>query len=82
MESIEETLDKLGFRHRYDTFFTYWKEIDDYEIIFSKHISNTDWVCTLVSHDTDHSDEITINYNCTTEWALNIVKLLEEAPNE
>ena len=70
-------LSDLGWKTRFDTFETYWKEINDYEIIVSKHINSKSWDCTLVQHfDENGSDEININCDATFDWVIKLVDLL------
>jgi hypothetical protein len=71
-----DKLIELGWKWRYDTFETYWKQIYNYEIIVSKHIKyEKAWTCTLVKNE-GGNDEITISHDCSFEWVKKIEDLL------
>lgn len=76
-----QKLSDLGWKTRFDTFETYWKEINDYEIVVSKHINSKSWDCTLVQHFDEYTDkmesaEVTINLNATFDWVIKLVDIL------
>ena len=69
---------QLGWLNRCDTFDSYYKKINHYEIVVSRHISEEKWQCTLVEwneNGTD-SDEITISYDCDFYFVTEITNLL------
>ncbi len=71
-------LSEMGWSNRCDTYDTYSKKINDYEIMVHKHINSKDWQCTLVEWNENGSlsDEITINYDASFEWVVSIAELL------
>ena len=71
-------LSDLGWRNRCDTFDTYYKKINDYEVCVSKHINSKSWSVTLVEWDEsgNNSDEITINYDATFDWVVQLTEVL------
>ncbi len=71
-------LTSLGWNSRFDTFETYYKKIGDYEIIVSKHISETKWDCTLVEWNEEVINEITLNSDYDFEWIIKLVDVLEK----
>lgn len=76
---MHRLLDRPGWTNRCDTYDTYYKTINDFEVIVSKHISKTKWSCTLVQWlDSKDSDEIVIREDCTFEWIVYLTNLLEK----
>ena len=73
---VMRRLSELGWQNRCDTFDTYYKKINNYEIVVSKHIKETKWQVTLVLHDGGFEDEITINEDAKLEWIISITELL------
>lgn len=69
-------LTHLGFTNRCDTFDTYSKKLEDYTIHVSKYINDKHWVCTLT--DNDGNDEITINYDTTLKWIIELENILSK----
>lgn len=63
---------KLGWQHRLDTFDTYFTKIGNYEIVVSKHNSETKWSCVLIQDD----NEIKLSENTTVTDVLKIHNLL------
>ena len=86
-ETLQKTLAEIGDqishhevlrKNRCDTFDTYYKKINDYEVCVSKHINSKSWSVTLVEWDEsgNHSDEITINYDATFDWVIQLTDVL------
>lgn len=68
-----------GFTNRCDTFDTYYKEIkENLELCIFKHIKDKNWSCSLIQniHEYNLNDEITISYDCTFEWVMDLEKIL------
>lgn len=78
IDAVMCRLSDLGWRNRCDTFDTYYKKINDYEVCVSKHINSKSWSVTLVEWDEsgNHSDEITINYDATFDWVIQLTEVL------
>jgi hypothetical protein len=74
-------LSDLGWKNQFDTFDTYYKKINNYEVIVSKHIDSKCWSVTLVSWDEsrNYSDEITMNYNATFDWVIQLTEVLSNS---
>ncbi len=72
----QDELLRLGFKPRYDSFISYTKLIDDLSIHVYKHIQETKWICVLIDDTTDN--EISVSYDCDTEFAISLMNLLEK----
>lgn len=72
-----------GWTNRCDTYDTYYKKINDYEICVTKYINSTKWEVVLIEWDAhgSQSNEIPLNYNATFEWVIKLTELLTSANN-
>jgi hypothetical protein len=77
-------LSELGWRNRYDTFDTYYYEINDYKIYVSRHVNSQSWSVTLVEYDSEINEinEITINSNATFDWVIQLKEVLSNTTNQ
>lgn len=68
----------LGYYNRFDTYDVYTKEINNFQITVSKHITKHKWQCVLVEwHEGGNdSDEITLSFDCSYEWVCDLDKVL------
>lgn len=68
----------LGWSSRLDTFETYYKSIDDYQIFVGRHIEQDPFWVTLIYHEC----EIIVNYDADFDWVVSLDKLLSNADRE
>jgi len=72
---------ELGWENRCDTFDTYYKKINDYEVCVSQHTTEKHWTVTLVHWHDNETNEIAINYDATFEWVVAISEMLSYGAN-
>lgn len=63
-----------GFTYESTNFDTYHKFINTYTFYVYKHKQEKSWKCSISSPD---HDNVIINYDCTLEWIMSLLKILE-----
>lgn len=70
-------LTNLGWYNVYDTFESYYKKINDYEVCVSKHINGDNWIVSIQTEE--EIEIITLNHDASFDWVIQLTDILQLA---